>query len=245
MSKLNKSLMAAVAAGMLAVSGASGAVTFSDGGTGLQGVINGKIGPGLVNVNADQMSDDADSYWAFGHTSGSIQVILGENTLNAGNNSFGLFSGMSTAAIFNGGDSIGDNATVSYLGGNINVTIFNSVGGFVRSNAPVAWTSNTFGFYLNNGTDTFKSDTSKNTTALANGSLDAMVAYRNVDPGTPGESILAFEDNTVNGQGNRDTDYDDFVVMVESVYPVPAPATLALLGLGLIGIGYRARRKSA
>jgi hypothetical protein len=46
--------------------------------------------------------------------------------------------------------------------------------------------------------------------------------------------ILAWEDLPFNGS---DLDYNDFVVMVESVHPVPEPATLGMFGLGVLLIG--------
>ncbi len=238
MSKLNNNLMAVIAAGMLTVSGASGAVTFSDGGAGLQNLLDGNpnVGAGTVDVINDQMGDAIDSYWNFGGTGGSIQVILGENSPNAGVNSFGIFSGSDSLEVFIGSDAADYKAFVNYAGGNLTANVFDGSGSFVRSNS-IAWLGNPFGFYLNNGSDTFYSDSTLNA-----GGFDAMVAYQDVP--MPGESILAFEDGIAEN-GFTNTDYDDFVVMVESVYPVSAPATLALLGLGLIGLGYRARRKAA
>lgn len=50
--------------------------------------------------------------------------------------------------------------------------------------------------------------------------------------------IFAFEDGT-------DNNFSDMVVRVESITQVSAPGTLALLGLGLLGIGAARRRRTA
>jgi len=92
---------------------------------------------------------------------------------------------------------------------------------------------NPFVFFLDTGQgNQWFSDTSLNSD-----SLDHMLAFVYNDD--PSKFILFWDDQT--GGGARD--FNDFVARVNFVQTVPEPGTLALLGLGLMGLGISRRRK--
>lgn len=200
-------------------------------------------GPSSVDVTTDALSDEMDSDWAIGGTGGSISTIVIELAGNAGTNTFGIYDAATNqhVELFAGGQGAGDQVVVSIKAdGSVFLNIVNDTG--------IDFAANRFNFYLDTASNgTFYSDSDLNF-----GGVDHMVAYEGGNGDTvqlpglaPGlwldnEFVLGFEDI----QGGGDMDYDDFVVMVESVTPVSAPATLALMGLGLAGLGFAARKRA-
>jgi hypothetical protein len=219
----------------------------------MQQILNSITEGGSSNVNAftDFIKDPNDSLWTTGGVGISSATMIIEIAGLANVNNFGIYDSNNTnnkAQLFSGPATAGSKVAFtfgSYAGGNnlavVNMNTFSSI--------LYNFNSSVFGFYFNNGTQSFYSDTAKNSD-----SYDHMVAYGsqggkvklpgNLDytPWLENEFVLGFEDTVRGG----DYDYNDLVLMVESVAPVPEPGTMMLLGAGFLGLAiYGKRRKNA
>jgi hypothetical protein len=204
-------------------------------------------GPNIDTVNS-QTGFDVFTNTA---SSGSIATFMFEVAKYAPTNTFGIYnpSGIK-AELFGGINDVSDSATVNFLGnGDITVSSIGFPPGNVPSPNIQSYTGfgNVFGFYIETVEGTFFTENSRN----PNGSQQAVVYQGNNQTGlripgrqtgifTDNEYIIAFEDLLRSIPGNSDSDFQDLVVLVESIRPtgttaVPEPGTvtsLLVFGLG-------------
>ena len=233
-----------IIAALMFASSASAATFGLDGGSSLQGILDSITvgGNSSVDVTTDALTDLNDSEWSIGGSGGALSNVIIELAGNATSNTFGIYDEATDqyVELFDGAATTGSRVLVGILDtGEVEI-------GLVGTG--IFFQNNKFNFYL--GTDTngdFFSDTNLNTDGA-----DHMVAYQGVgDQIKIGDSsaglwganeyILGWEDLA----GGGDKDYNDFVVLVESVNPVSEPATLALFGMGLLGLTFARRNRKA
>jgi len=227
--------------GALAASINNRPITTIPTGTSLQNTLDGITvsGPGIDVV------DDQSKFALFDNTSasGAIGTLIAEIAGFAPQNQFGLYSANNPdnkALIFDGSDSPPDQALITFF-----------ENGDVKVNSTVVATGfgNSFGFYLHTPqNNTFYTEDSLNNNSpqvLAyQGDNTTQLQIDSLAPGTfvDTEFIFAFEDLPFN---SSDKDFNDMVVHVAGIEPVPEPMTIlgSTLALGFGGLFKRQMSK--
>ena len=199
------------------------------------------------------------SFWSIGATGSSENKLVLEIAGNANSNTFGIFDPSNPSnqlQLFSGPAGAGWSTQLANMGGGNFIATYFDAGGIYQSQASAHFgVTNQFGYYLGTTGGTFYSYAKLNQdpgSSYADGTPH-MVAYAGNNQTTltlgatnglflPSEYLLAWEDQTFL---NSDLDYNDFVVLVESVHPVPEPTVLGMFGLGalLIGLAVGMRRR--
>lgn len=200
------------------------------------------------DIHADSLDDLVDSYWLSTASQGSVATMIIELSANDGVNTFGLFDRTdptNRVIVFDGASTAGTDsgsATVYFQAGGV-VKVSKLIEGLVDE---AVFGSAQFGFFLQTPSNVWYSDSLLN----ADNGADHLLVFQGnnsdvlqIGTGNPGvwtdnEFILAWEDWT-------DFDYQDFVVMVESVLPVPVPGAVLLGVLGLGAAGMRLRKRQS
>jgi hypothetical protein len=245
---LLRNLAAALCMGLAASSaGATCSVGYSSEPS-LQQSLDGLLGTGAIDVVNDCVAEGADALWTT--LSGGATVLL-EIAGNANLNRLGIYNpdtGMSRE-IFQGSDGVGSTAAISLSA---------SGSGYLLSIVEDGQThtmmldSPEFGFYLQRGNDSTLQFFSDTDATAADPGVDHLYAYQGTGDVFVGgaaigsvfaasDYILAWED-LKSTEAGYDRDYQDMVVLLRSIAPVPLPAAVWLLLSGLIGVAGIARR---
>lgn len=184
------------------------------GGGSLQGYLNG-VGE-AINVNTDQL--DAQT-WSTTVSGNSTFTLMLEYAGNAGSNALGVYNGNAASPalyqVFPGVAIPGWYATAHFgTSGSLVVSLFDDNSAYQGQSSYSGVNKNNFGFYLQGPGGTFYSQDYRNPGG------DAMVLTYAGTGVNAGSWWQCFEDTH---PGDRD--FEDAVMFVESVNPVPAANT--------------------
>ena len=264
-----KKLMRIVLVMLIAVflSASAQALTFGDGGVALKSALDNIATDGNFNIDVqnDYLNDDLDSYWETLATGTSAHTLIFQIAGFKDTTKFGIYDSTDISnklELFDGAIDYQGSAKSLNVAKNALSNDWNYYIGSPDGTPDADFNSGNWGYYLDStggtGGGLFYSDTNFN-----GDQLDHMAAYPGSDSnvenltiprdydedGTAEEFItgdfksneylLAWEDLYAPG----DADYNDLGILVESVQPIPEPATMFLFGTGLLGLAALGRRK--
>lgn len=190
-------------------------------------------------------------------TAGSSATFMFEIARMASTNKFGIYNkNLEKVQLFDGVNDISDGASIQFLADG-SVKVFTNgnapgnAGGF--NFAEYKNFGNEFGFYIDTTKGVYYSQSNLNPNSSqqsvvyqGNNKTQLQIAGRAKGTFTDDEYIIAFEDLLRSIPGNSDSDFNDLVVMMESIEParVPEPGTVsALAALGLYGVSLMLKKQ--
>lgn len=217
----------------------------------LQGIFDG-IGSSIT-VSDDQMTD---AYFN-NQTTGTNATYVASMSWDAFNYpfEFGIYEEnniANTVALFKdstqgtGNSNPGDYTTLYFneIAGIISTVYTDAQTGIMTTIGSTGDWMDSFGFYFSwdDGANIYYGDDDLNNGAAAMLVFEGNGDDVNINGQTGNDANHHYV--AMEGFGGNNNDFNDIVVQLESITPVPAPGTLALMGLGLLGLGAGRRRRA-